>query len=52
MLLPKDPKLNLDNLVDFLNKDDTQNQFMSAGRFKISHKQLSYLYIQCTDIIY
>ena len=34
-------KVNIDDVVSYLNCDDFRNQYMYAGRFKIGHKQLS-----------
>lgn len=39
-MIPKE-KINLDDVVKYLNSDDFQNQYKYSNRFKIGHKQLS-----------
>ena len=39
-LVPK-TKINLDNIVDFLNTDMFKENYIYSGRFKIGHKQIS-----------
>ena len=39
MLLPKQ-KLNLDEIVHYLNSEDFRQEFIFSGRFKIGHRQL------------
>jgi adenine-specific DNA-methyltransferase len=45
MLVPKEEfkeKVDLEKVMEYLNNTDFQKQFISAGRFKIGHRQISY----------
>jgi len=44
ILIPK-KKINLDNVISYLNSDDFKSNFMFSGRFKIGHRQISNSYI-------
>jgi adenine-specific DNA-methyltransferase len=44
ILIPK-KKINLDNIIFYLNSDDFKSNFMFSGRFKIGHRQISNSYI-------
>tara|TARA_Y100000034_G_scaffold122554_2_gene168160 strand:+ start:396 stop:1571 length:1176 start_codon:yes stop_codon:yes gene_type:complete len=44
ILIPKQ-KINLDNIISYLNSDDFKDNFMFSGRFKIGHRQISNSYI-------
>tara|TARA_Y100000310_G_scaffold249090_1_gene255103 strand:- start:2204 stop:2446 length:243 start_codon:yes stop_codon:yes gene_type:complete len=44
ILIPKQ-KINLDNIVSYLNSDDFKDDFMFSGRFKIGHRQISNSFI-------
>lgn len=44
ILIPKQ-KINLDNLISYLNSEDFKDNFMFSGRFKIGHRQISNSYI-------
>lgn len=44
ILIPK-KKMDLDNIITYLNSDDFKSNFMFSGRFKIGHRQISYSYI-------
>ena len=44
MLIPK-KKINLDNVIEYLNNDDFKSNFIFSGRFKIGHRQISNSYI-------
>ena len=45
MLLPKE-KLDLTNIVSYINSDEFKKNFIFSGRFKIGHRQISHSYIQ------
>ena len=45
MLLPKRDDLDLDKIVEILNKEETKQNYMYSNRFKIGHRQLSSLLI-------
>jgi adenine-specific DNA-methyltransferase len=40
MLKPKQQKINLDLVIDYLNSAEFKKNFIFAGRFKIGHRQL------------
>jgi adenine-specific DNA-methyltransferase len=44
MLKPKD-KINLNNVVSYMNSDTFKDNFLFSGRFKIGHRQISNSYI-------
>ena len=44
ILIPKQ-KINLDNIISYLNSDDFKDNFKFSGRFKIGHRQISNSYI-------
>ena len=44
IIIPK-KKINLDNVISYLNSDDFKSNFMFSGRFKIGHRQISNSYI-------
>tara|TARA_B100000575_G_C23117110_1_gene645912 strand:- start:985 stop:2136 length:1152 start_codon:yes stop_codon:yes gene_type:complete len=44
ILIPK-KKINLDNVISYLNSDNFKNNFIFSGRFKIGHRQISNSYI-------
>jgi adenine-specific DNA-methyltransferase len=44
ILIPKE-KINLDNVIYYLNSDEFKSNFMFSGRFKIGHRQISKSYI-------
>jgi len=44
IIIPK-KKINLDNIISYLNSDDFKSNFMFSGRFKIGHRQISNSYI-------
>ena len=44
ILIPK-KKINLDNIISYLNSDNFKSNFMFSGRFKIGHRQISNSYI-------
>lgn len=44
ILIPK-KKINLGNVISYLNSDDFKSNFMFSGRFKIGHRQISNSYI-------
>ena len=44
ILIPKE-KINLDNIVSYLNSDNFKENFMFSGRFKIGHRQISNSYL-------
>ena len=44
ILIPKQ-KINLDNIISYLNSDDFKDNFIFSGRFKIGHRQISNSYI-------
>ena len=44
IIIPK-KKINLDNIISYLNRDDFKSNFMFSGRFKIGHRQISNSYI-------
>lgn len=44
IIIPK-KKINLDNVISYLNSDDFKNNFIFSGRFKIGHRQISNSYI-------
>ncbi len=44
ILIPKQ-KINLDNILSYLNSDNFKSNFMFSGRFKIGHRQISNSYI-------
>lgn len=44
MLKPK-KKLNLDNIINYINSNCFKNNFIFSGRFKIGHRQISNSYI-------
>ncbi len=39
-LIPKDPAVDLKKIVEFLNTEDLQKDYIYSGRFKIGHKQV------------
>lgn len=45
ILIPK-KKINLDNVISYLNSEEFKKNFMFSGRFKIGHRQISNSYIQ------
>jgi adenine-specific DNA-methyltransferase len=44
ILIPK-KKINIDNIILYLNSDDFKTNFIFSGRFKIGHRQISNSYI-------
>lgn len=44
ILIPKQ-KMNLENIVSYLNSDEFKRNFIFSGRFKIGHRQISNSYI-------
>jgi len=44
ILIPKD-KIDLNNIVNYLNSPEFKNNFMFSGRFKIGHRQISNSYL-------
>jgi len=44
IIIPK-KKINIDNIISYLNSDDFKSNFMFSGRFKIGHRQISNSYI-------
>ena len=43
ILIPK-KKINVDNILSYLNSDDFKSNFVFSGRFKIGHRQISNSY--------
>lgn len=39
-MIPKNEKIDLDKVVEFLNSDMFKKNYMYSNRFKIGHKQL------------
>lgn len=44
ILIPK-KKMDIDNVISYLNSDDFKTNFIFSGRFKIGHRQISNSYI-------
>ena len=44
IIIPK-KKINLDNIISYMDSDDFKSNFMFSGRFKIGHRQISNSYI-------
>ena len=45
IILIPNKKINIDNVISYLNSDDFKNNFIFSGRFKIGHRQISNSYI-------
>lgn len=51
MMIPKNPEIDLEQVIQYLNTDSFQYNFIYSGRFKIGHQQLRNVQL-CTDILY